>query len=264
MVISIFILCIFLGALAGFLAGLLGIGGGLVIVPALIFFLPLFGFSAELVMPVAIATSLASIVFTTSSSSFAHQKNRNIDWSITRPIMLTVGIGAMLGAYVADTLSNELLTYIFSIAVLLLASYMLLSIRVKNAKPMPEIWVMKVIGLSTGTISSIMGIGGGAILVPTLSFFSLPIRQAIGTASVCGVVVAVFGALGFILTGLDQPSMPQWSLGYIYLPALLGIILTSSLCAPLGVKWAAKLPVDTLKRIFAGFLIIVAIKMIWS
>ena len=263
MIISVFSVCVMLGCLAGFLAGLLGIGGGLVIVPALAFFLPLFGFDTELVMPVAIATSLSSIIFTTFSSSLAHHRNKNIPWQVSRQLMVMVAIGAMLGAYIADSLSSDVLTYIFAGAVLLLASYMLLSIKVEKEKPLPKPLAIKLIGLSTGTISSIMGIGGGAILVPTLTYFSLPIRQSIGTASVCGLVVAIFGAIGFVLTGLDLKAMPEWSLGYVYLPALLGIILTSSLFAPLGVKWASKLPVNTLKKVFAGFLILVAIKMVW-
>jgi uncharacterized membrane protein YfcA len=107
-----------------------------------------------------------------------------------------------------------------------------------------------------------MGIAGGAILVPALTYFGTSMRKSIGIATVCGVMVALFGSLGYIITGLKQPELPQWSLGYIYLPALLGIILTSSLFAPIGVKYAAKLPVKTLKKFFAVFLIIVAIKML--
>lgn len=261
MFISVLMACALLGCVAGFLAGLLGIGGGLVIVPALVYLLPSLGVAADNLMPVAIATSLASIVFTSASATFAHHKSNNIPWDVARQLMATIAIGALIGAYIADNLSNDILTYIFSTAVTILASYMILPIRMVKTKPLPNHWVIKSIGLATGYISSLMGIAGGAILVPTLTYFSMSIRHAIGTATVCGFVVAVFGAIGFIFTGLDHTGLPEWSVGYVYLPALLGIILTSSLFAPFGVKLAAKLPVRYLKRIFACFLILVAIRM---
>jgi len=263
MIISIFIICVLLGCFTGFLAGLLGIGGGLIIVPALVYLLPSLGFSNEVVMPVAIATSLASIIVTSSIASLAHHKRKNIPWKTARQLVVMIALGASFGAYIADSISTQLLKYIFSTAVILLAAYMLLSVRIANSKPFPGHWYIKLIGLFTGVLSSIMGIAGGAILVPVLSYYSTPVRKAIGIATVCGFVVACFGTLGFILTGLDQDALPQWSLGYIYLPALCGIILTSSLFAPLGVRYASKLPVSTLKKSFAVFLILVAIKMMW-
>ncbi|MDO6426400.1 sulfite exporter TauE/SafE family protein [Thalassotalea sp. 1_MG-2023] len=263
MFINVVISCALLGCIAGFLAGLLGIGGGLVIVPALVYLLPLLGVNAELVMPIAIATSLASIVFTSASASFAHHKNSNIPWPLAKQLMIMIALGAISGAYVADSLSTEVLTYIFATAVIILASYMLFSIKVQKSKPLPGDHIIRVMGFGTGCISSMMGIAGGAILVPLLSYYSVSIRHAIGTATVCGLVVALFGAAGFIITGLDQPNLPQWSLGYIFLPALLGIVLTSSLFAPYGVRMAGKLPVRYLQRMFAGFLILVAIRMIF-
>lgn len=264
MFLSVLAVCALLGCFAGFLAGLLGIGGGLVIVPALIHLLPIFGVENELVMPVAIATSLASIVFTSATATFAHHKNNNIPWDIAKQLITMIAIGALLGAYVADSLAKETLTAIFAIAVLLLASYMLLSIRVQKTKPMPSNIVVKVLGIGTGYISSLMGIAGGAILVPLLTYFSMSIRLAIGTATVCGLVVASFGSIGFIITGLDQNQLPEWSLGYIYLPALLGIVATSSLAAPYGVKLAGKMPVRYLQRLFAIFLLIIAVKMLFT
>jgi len=264
MFISVLVVCALLGCIAGFLAGLLGIGGGLVIVPALVYLLPNLGFSGENIMSVAIATSLASIVFTSTSATFAHHKSSNIPWPIAQQLIVSIAAGALLGAYVADSLSSEILTYIFSTAVTILASYMILPIRMVKTKPLPSSWWLRHKGFATGGISSLMGIAGGAILVPALTYFSMSIRHAIGTATACGFVVAVFGAIGFIFTGLDQENLPDWSIGYIYLPALLGIILTSSLFAPYGVKMAAKLPVRYLKRIFAVFLILVAIRMAFN
>ena len=129
MVLTVLISCIILGSLVGFLAGLLGIGGGLIIVPALVYLLPKVGVSAEIVMPMALATSLGAIVITSTSAALAHHKKKNIPWQLTKPIMLVVAIGALLGAFIADSLSTAALTNFFSIVVILLACYILLSIN---------------------------------------------------------------------------------------------------------------------------------------
>lgn len=258
----IFISCVFLGAVVGFLAGLLGIGGGLVVVPALVYLLPHLGISNEVIMPMALATSLAAIVMTSSSAAVAHHKNLNVPWDLAKPFMFIVAFGAMLGAFIADHLSAQALTNFFAGAVIILASYMLASIRVQRYRAMPSKMVLQFIGLCTGVIASLMGMAGGAILVPVLSYFGMPLRHCIGIATVCGVMVALFGSIGYIISGLNNELLPAWSLGYVYLPALLGVVLTSSLFAPIGVKFAAKLPVQTLKKFFAIFLMLVAIKMI--
>ncbi len=263
----IFISCIFLGSLAGFLAGLLGIGGGLIIVPALVYLLPqlVIGnevISSEVIMPMALATSLSAIVMTSSSAAFAHHKNNNIPWHIAKPLMFIVAFGALVGAFIADHLSAQVLTNFFAGAVIVLASYMLISIGSQRSREMPSKIKLQVISLITGVTASLMGMAGGAILVPVLTYFGMPLRHCIGIATVCGVMVALFGSLGYIISGLNNELLPAWSLGYVYLPALLGIVLTSSLFAPVGVKFAVKLPVATLKKIFAMFLILVAIKMI--
>ena len=258
----IFISCVLLGALVGFLAGLLGIGGGLLVVPALVYLLPQLGLDNEVIMPMALATSLSAIVMTSSSAAFAHHKNKNVPWDLTRPLMFIMAFGAMLGAFIADNLSAQTLTNFFAGAVIILASYMFASIRMQRSKTMPSRGKLQVIGFFTGVTASLMGMAGGAILVPVLTYFGLQLRHCIGIATVCGVMVALFGSLGYIISGLDNELLPAWSLGYVYLPALLGVVLTSSLFAPIGVKFAAKLPVQTLKKCFAVFLILVALKMI--
>ena len=260
----IFISCIFLGAFTGSLAGLLGIGGGLIVVPALVYLLPQLGLSNDVIMPMALATSLATIVITSSSATLAHHKNQNIPWNITKPLMFIVALGALLGAFIADHLSAQALTSFFAVAVILLASYMLMSIRLQRYKEMPSKIKLQLIGLLTGMVASLMGMAGGAILVPMLTYFGTPLRHCIGIATVCGVMVALFGSLGYIISGFGNDLLPGWSFGYVYLPALAGIALTSSLFAPLGVKYAAKVPVQTLKKCFAVFLIIVAIEMFFT
>lgn len=263
----IFLSCIFLGAIAGFLAGLLGIGGGLVVVPVLVFLLPSLGlsngmFDNDVIMHMALATSLAAIVMTSSSAAYAHHKNNNIPWHLTKPLMLVVALGALSGAFIADLLSAKALTNFFAVAVMLLAVYMLLSIRSQSSRELPSQIKLKVISFITGIVASLMGMAGGAILVPVLTYFGMPIRHCMGIATVCGVMVALFGSIGFIISGINNPLLPEWSLGYVYLPALLGLVLTSSVFAVVGVKFATKLPVQTLKKCFAIFLILVALKMI--
>jgi hypothetical protein len=264
MFITVFISCIVLGAVVGFLAGLLGIGGGLVIVPALVYLLPMLGIDQSVIMPMALATSLATIVITSSTAAYSHHKNGNIPWDLAKILVAFVAVGALLGAYIADNLSAKSLALIFSIAVILLAIYMLRSIRKIKNRPLPSHRVLRSVGVFTGCLASLMGISGGAILIPTLTYFGMQLRHTIGVATACGMVVALFGSLGYIFTGWHNDHLPSWSLGYIYLPALLGIVLSSSLFARVGVKQAKKLPVRTLKKLFSFFLIIVAIKMISS
>lgn len=262
MLLIVFLSCIALGSIVGFLAGLLGIGGGLLIVPALVYLLPLLGVNSAIVMPIALATSLGAIVITSSSAAFAHHRHKNIDWALAKPLMVVVAIGALLGAFIADLLSSQTLTYFFAFMVMILALYMLLSISSVKDRLLPSTIFLQFISGLTGIIASLMGMAGGAILVPALTYFGLSMRKSIGIATVCGVMVALFGSLGYIITGLGHVNLPSWSFGYIYLPALVGIILSSALFAPLGVKYAAKLPVKTLKKFFAVFLILVAIKML--
>jgi len=261
MIVTVLISCVILGSIVGFLAGLLGIGGGLIIVPALVYLLPMVGVSNEVIMPMALGTSLAAIVITSSSAALAHHKKENIPWPLARQLMILI---ALSGAFIAHYLSSEVLTRFFSLVVIVLAAYMLLSINASKERSLPATYLLQLLSFITGIISSLMGIAGGAILVPSLSFLGLPVRHAIGIATACGVMVALFGSIGYIITGFNHPNLPHWSIGYIYLPALLGIVITSSLFAPVGVKYAGKLPVKTLKKFFAVFLVVVAIKMMFG
>jgi len=264
MLTSILLACAIIGILVGFLSGLLGIGGGLIIVPALAYLLPLLNIPADIVMPLALGTSLCSIVITSSSATFAHHKNRNIPWALTKKFMVAISLGSLLGALIADLMSANVLKNIFAVAVSTLATYMLLSVRIKKVRELPKDISIFIIAFSCGIIASLMGISGAAILIPILTFFGVTVRNAIGVSTTCGSLVATFGTVGYIISGLDATNLPEWSLGYVYLPALLAIVVTSSIFAPLGVRYANKLPVNTLKRIFALFLILVAVKMIFT
>jgi uncharacterized membrane protein YfcA len=273
MLLSIFLICILLGSIVGFCAGLLGIGGGLIIVPALVYLLPQLGIEPDLIMAMALATSLATIVVTSFSAAMAHHRNSNIPWPLAKQLMIAIAVGSLLGAFVADVLSVDALKNTFAIAVFILSSYMFIAIHNASKNKMitnnedeklPSNIIIKCIGFFTGILASLMGIAGGAILVPILTYFKVPLRQAIGVATVSGMVVATFGVIGYVIAGFGEPNLPKYSLGYVYLPALLGIIITSSFFAPVGVKAASKLPVKTIKKAFAIFLMLVAVKMILS
>lgn len=264
MLILVLLFCAVIGVFVGFLSGLLGIGGGLVVVPALIYLLPLLNIPIDVVMPLALGTSLCSIVVTSSSASLAHYRNSNIPWALTKKFIVAIALGSLSGALVADLLSVNLLKNIFAGAVSILAIYMFMSIRITKTYPLPNDIIIFIIAYACGVLASLMGISGAAILIPILTIFGVSVRHAIGLSTTCGLLVAAFGTAGYIISGIGVSHLPQWSVGYVYLPALIAITITSSFFAPLGVRYANKLPVKTLKRFFALFLFLVALKMIFT
>lgn len=247
----------------GLLAGLLGIGGGLVIVPVLVVLLPAFGIvPAEHAMLVAIATSLASIVITSLSSVRAHHKRNNVPWEVAIPVMVGAGIGALAVGYLAHNLSGKTLQLLFGIAVALLALRMLGSSSAVGKALLPA--KMMLAGLATllGSIAALLGIGGGALIVPMLNYFSIDMRRAIGCASASGIAIAVFGSLGYVTAGWQHYQLSAGFIGYIYLPALFGVISTSVFTTSLGAALTQRLPVLMIKRVFGVFLMLVAVRMI--
>jgi uncharacterized membrane protein YfcA len=251
-------LLLMLGSFVGIMAGLLGIGGGLIVVPALMFLLPMAGIDAGISMQIALATSLASIIVTSGSSAYNHFKLGNVDMFVVKWLMPGVVIGGFLGANVAEWIPSQYLPKVFGVIVLCLAIQMLFSIRGKNQRTMPGSGVTMAIGTGIGMISSLAGIGGGSLSVPFLNRHGIEMRKAVGSSSVCGSFIAISGLAGFILHGYNVDSLPNYSLGYVYLPALFGIACTSMLTTRIGAKWATRLPTSTLKKIFALFLVFVA------
>lgn len=263
--LSIFVITLLLGAVVGLLAGLLGIGGGLIVVPALVMMLPAFDVvSSADAMLIAVATSLASIIITATSSVRAHHKLGNVPWHIALSVVTGAAIGAWSVGYFAHHIGGELLQLIFGVAVLLLALRMLGSRSPVGSKTMPGKALTTLISAVLGALASLLGIGGGALFVPVLNYFSVEMRQAIGCAAASGIAIAVFGTLGYVIAGWRHYQFEQGFIGYIYLPALLGIVLTSAFTAPLGAKMTQRLPVLTIKRVFGVFLLLVSAKMILS
>nr|WP_216607940.1 sulfite exporter TauE/SafE family protein [Vibrio sp. RE88] len=247
-----------LGGIVGVMAGLLGIGGGLIVVPALLFLLPMAGIDPAISMQIALATSLASIIVTSGSSALNHFKLGNVDMYVVKWLMPGVVVGGFLGANVAEWIPSQYLPKVFGVIVLCLAVQMLFSIKRKSQKSMPGNGATVAIGTGIGMVSSLAGIGGGSLSVPFLNRHGIEMRKAVGSSSVCGCFIAISGMIGFILHGYQAQSLPAYSLGYVYVPALAAIASTSMLTTRIGAKLATSLPTATLKKIFAVFLVFVA------
>ncbi|MEM9303556.1 MAG: sulfite exporter TauE/SafE family protein [Pseudomonadota bacterium] len=251
------------GALAGFLAGLLGIGGGLVIVPALLVLLA--GRMPEYAMHVAVGTSLASIVLTSIASVRAHHGRGAVDWPVMARLTPGLVLGSALAAAIAAALSSLALTAIFGVFCLLVSLQMMRgSGTADGSGPGPGAPELVGAGTVIGTVSALVGIGGGSLTVPYLTWRGVAIHRAVGTSAACGLPIAVAGALGFVVTGWAIAGRPAPSVGFVWLPALLAIVVTSVPFAPLGARAAHALPTATLRRVFAGFLAFMGLNLLWQ
>lgn len=257
--LTVFALYMALGAFAGTLAGLFGIGGGLIIVPVLIFSFGLQGVSDSIVAHLAVGTSLATIVFTSLSAIRAHHLHVSVRWEIFRPMAVGIVIGAIAGAWTASLLSGPVLELIIGVFVILVGLKMLLQVNPSPSREVPAQAGLGAAGAGIGWASAIFGIGGGTLTVPFLSWCNVRMQQAVGTSSACGLPIALAGAVGNVMTGWGEPALPDYSLGFIYMPAMLGIVLTSMVFARVGANLAHRLDSGLLKKIFAILLIVVGI-----
>ncbi|MCL1916342.1 MAG: sulfite exporter TauE/SafE family protein [Desulfovibrionaceae bacterium] len=260
MLISYFAMYMFFGAIAGLLAGMLGLGGGIVIVPMLLYGLAWQGMS-ENINHLALGTSMASIFFTFISSVRAHHRRGSVLWRVVGCFTPGVAVGTFLGGYIAVLLPSRPLSVIFSIFLLLVAAQIFLDITPKAARHLPGRGGLAGVGAGIGFISSFVGIGGGSMTVPFLGWCNIDMRQAVGTAAGIGFPMALAGALSYMINGWNAPNLPEYSLGFIYLPALGGLASTSILFAPLGAKIAYRISAKKLKRVFAVYLVCMAAHM---
>ncbi|MCW7752666.1 sulfite exporter TauE/SafE family protein [Desulfobotulus sp. H1] len=257
-----FALYLLLGAIAGVLAGLLGIGGGLVVVPMLVFALPSQGVEMSILMQLALGTSMAAIIFTATSSLKAHHKRGAVRWDVVWRISPGIVLGTFLGALVASRMPTMALKIIFIVFLYYVALQMFLNKKPKASRTLPGITGMFGAGCTIGGMSSLVGIGGGTLSVPFMTWCNLPFHTVIGTSAAIGLPIALAGTAGYVVGGLGNELLPPLSLGFVYGPALIGIVGASVLTAPLGVRLAHSLPVNTLKRFFAALLILVATRML--
>lgn len=251
-----------LGAFAGFFAGLLGIGGGAVMVPILAVI-----FAAQQVpdahlMHLALGTSMAAIIFTSVSSLRAHHQHGAVQWPIVRTIAPGILLGTFGGAQLAALVPTRPLAIFFAVFMSYVAIQMIINVKPKPSRELPGPAGMFGVGAAIGGVSSLVAIGGGSLSVPFMTWCNVKMHHAIGTSSAIGFPIAVAGTVGYMVGGYHAEGLPAGSFGFIYLPALAGTVVASVLFAPLGAKLAHKLPVATLKKIFAGVIILLVAKML--
>lgn len=262
---QIYFLYICTGAAAGFFSGLLGIGGGLVVVPLLTLIFSMQGdMSPNLAMHVALGTSLSSILFTAVSSSRAHARRKSVLWNYVRGMAPAITLGTLAGSFLAAGMSGAGLRIFFVCFLFAVATQMLMDFYPRARHTPPGMAGLSIAGLVIGGVSSLVGLGGGSLSVPFLRWCGVEIHKAVGTSCALSWPIAIAGSIGYIRTGWNQPGLPEWSLGYISATATLGIACTSIFFAPLGAKLAHALPVSTLRKIFALFLYVTATRMLWG
>ncbi|MDG9970294.1 sulfite exporter TauE/SafE family protein [Achromobacter mucicolens] len=252
-----------LGVASGFLAGLLGIGGGIVLVPVLTFFLQGQELAAGLAVKMAIATSMAVILFTSFSSVSAHHRRGAVDWQIVRGLTPGIVAGSLISSLgVFALLKGNVLAVVFSVFMLFSAVQMFRGRQPAAARGLPGAPGLLGAGSAIGALSGLVGVGGGFISVPFLSWCNVPVHRAVATSAALGFPIALANVGGFILGGLDTAGRPAHSMGFVWTPGLALVAAFSVLTAPLGARAAHRLPVARLKRAFAGMLFAVSAYML--
>ncbi|WP_339716482.1 sulfite exporter TauE/SafE family protein, partial [uncultured Sneathiella sp.] len=253
------------GIVGGILAGLLGVGGGIVIVPVLYNILPFFGVEDDIRIHVAIGTSLAVIIPTSISSARSHYKKGAIDTVLLRSWGPVIFIGVMIGTVVASFSDAGVLTLVFSVLALVVAADM--AFRPANrhlSAGLPKTPFKEILGLFIGGFSAMMGIGGGTFTVPILTLCSYPIRMAVGTAAAVGLIIAIPGTTGFLISGLEVQNLPPGNIGYVNILGFLAIFPMAALFAPIGARIAHTINTGLLKKTFAFFLFVTSLRMFYS
>ncbi len=259
---EIFIYCLLFGGFSGLCSGLLGVGGGIVIVPFLAWLLPLHGMPAEISMQTAIATSLATIIVTSLAAIYAQNKRGAIDWQVVKFVTPGIAIGAFFGADLAHYLSTQLLSMLFGSFLLLNGFRMALKLTPNPERKLPSALPLGISGSILGLLSTVIGIGGGTFTVPYMLLHNVPMKRAIAFGSTFGLPIAIFGAISFIILGMKHPVPMPGNIGYINIPAFLGISIASLFATMFGVYLAHTVPTAAMKKVFAVIMLIVGLKML--
>lgn len=250
------------GVFAGLIGGMLGLGGGIIIVPVLHYLFIQQGFSNAILMQLAVTTSLATIIITSLSATYTHNKKGAVLWPKVYRFAPGILVGACVGAVLADLLSSNALRITFGIFEILVAIQIGFEIKPDAKRSLPGTAGLIGSGVGVGLFSTLLGIGGGTLTVPFLLWCNVNIRNAVAVSSACGFPIAVAGTTAMIIAGLDNMELPTNSLGYLYWPAALIIMMMTVFFAPLGARLAHYLPISTLRRLFAIVLAIVGIRML--
>lgn len=251
-----------IGALVGFAAGLLGIGGGVVLVPLLVLVFRAHGLPSEHVLHLALGTALAAMVFTSLSSTRAHHRHGAVDWNIARAMAPGMLLGSFAAALVAGYIATRPLAVLFTALVFYAATSILLDLKPSSTRELPGPAGIFGAGALIGAVASLLAAGGAFLTIPFLVWCKVPLRRAIGTAAANGFPIAVAGTAGYVLQGMRASDVPSPSWGYVYLPALALVVVTSMLAAPLGAWLTHRMPVKHLRRLFALLLYVFAVRML--
>ncbi|SEK96954.1 sulfite exporter TauE/SafE family protein [Pacificibacter marinus] len=256
-------LLLVIGAFGGILAGLLGVGGGIVLVPAFYFAFSYLGFDSDILMQICVATSLATIIVTSLRSVAAHHKKGAVDWDILKSLAPGIVFGAVLGMLTASVLKSSSLQLIFGVMAVIVGIYMAFgNVNWRLGAQMPKgVW-RSILSTAIGFLSVLMGIGGGSLGVPTMTLYGVPIHRAVATAAGLGAVIAIPSVVGFLLVDLPQDITPPFTIGAVNIPAFLIVIAMTLITAPYGAKLAHRMNPKPLKRLFGVFLILVAFNML--
>jgi len=261
---SLLALMVISGVFTGLISGLFGVGGGIILVPALIYVFDELGYSASFTTHMAIGTSLAIIVPTTITSAWSYYKRGSVNTILFFKLALPVAVFSVLGTLLAGILSGESLKFIFSVMIILIALNLLREKKIilgKNLPDLPKVW--SVVGL-IGFLSSMMGVGGGAFFITYLTAYNVPLLNAVGTSASLGLMISLPGAIGYIFSGWHLPNLPPLSIGYLNFFGFICVIPTTMIMAPQGAKLAHYLDREKLKRIFAIFLLIMSLRMLFK
>jgi len=255
---------VFLGAVTGLVAGLFGIGGGGIMVPALTLLFIGQGFDAQHLVHLALGTSLAAIVPTAFAGVRTHHQHNAILWPVVARLVPGVLVGTFAATFLAAHLSPLFLAVFFSVFMFLIAAQMLLNRTPPASSHLPGAVGLSFVGTIIGAISALVAIGGGTMTVPFLTWCKVRLPAAIATSAAVGLPIALTGALGFALNGAGQAGLPPHSIGYVYWPAVLGMAAASWFTAPVGARLTHRLPVPLLKRFFAALLVLLSLQMMWT
>ncbi|NMG45964.1 TSUP family transporter [Aromatoleum toluvorans] len=251
-----------LGAFIGFFAGLLGVGGGGIMVPVLTSLFIAQGMPKESVVHLALGTSMAAIVMTSIASLRAHHKHGAVRWDVVRYIAPGIVVGTFAATFVASRIASKPLAIFFACFMAYVSLQMLANIKPKPSRDLPGPLGMSTVGMGIGGVSALVAIGGGSLSVPFMTWCNVKVHHAIGTSAAIGLPIALAGTVGYLVNGWGAPGMPALSVGFVYLPALVLISAVSTWTAPVGARLAHRLPVATLKKIFAGVLMLLSAKML--
>jgi uncharacterized membrane protein YfcA len=253
-----------IGAAVGFFAGMLGIGGGAIMVPLLVILFDAQGLPKSHILHLAVGTGMATILFTSVASVRAHASRGAIRWDIARNITPGILLGGLVGSWIASFIPPLVFAALFTAVIYIAATNLLIDRKPKPSREAPGFAGMSVFGFVVSAASAFAAIGGAFLTVPFMLWCNVPMLSAIGTAAVIGFPIALSGTVGFIATGLRETGLPPYAVGFVYLPALAGIVVTSMLMAPVGAAAAHRLPTVWLKRIFALLFYVMATKMLLS